>query len=154
LLAPAERERILFTNVGKYAPDPPSMSRSILQEIVRNENSKQKCGAHPSKTASPKGRVELDPPRKRFHTVVAKVCACASEVKLAAPVAPPRLIVMILPLAWQALISAAMNWQLARLVPEKTAPLLLQVCWWWDMINNGDTKYTRIITYIGKIYLW
>ena len=61
---------------------------------------------------------------------------------------------MILPLAWQALISAAMNWQLARLVPEKTAPLLLQVCWWWDMINNGDTKYTRIITYIGKIYLW
>jgi len=59
--------------------------------------------------ASPKGRVELEPPRKRFQMVLPKAVACASEEKAAVLVAPPILSVTILPLAWQALISAAIN---------------------------------------------
>lgn len=50
---------------------------------------------YPSSTALPKGRVELEPPRKVFHIVSAKVCAWESEVKPTAPEAPPRLSTLI-----------------------------------------------------------
>jgi hypothetical protein len=72
----------------------------------------------PSRTADPKGRVELEPPRNKSQTVCANVVACESDWKPTEPVAPPSEMVMILPLAWHALISEASAWQLARPVPE------------------------------------
>lgn len=89
---------------------------------------KNHCGTYPSRTASPNGRVELDPPRNKFQIVSANVCAWESEEKVAAPVAPPRLRVTILPLAWHAFMPADKNWQFGRLVPGKTgSSALLQV---------------------------
>lgn len=66
-----------------------------------------RAAAYPSRTAFPKGRVELEPPRKVFQMVSAKVLAWEAEVKPAAPVAPPRLMVTILPLDWQVWIAEA-----------------------------------------------
>lgn len=84
--------------------------------------------AYPSRTAPPKGRVELVPPRKRFHMVSAKDEACASEVKPAAPVAPPRLMVTIFPLDWHVSIAEAKKEQSGNCVPAKTVlSLTLQV---------------------------
>ena len=55
--------------------------------------------AYPSRTAVPNGRVEEVPPRSKFHIVWAKAVACEADVNPTAPVAPPKLIVIILPLA-------------------------------------------------------
>lgn len=110
LLAPEAWDRIRETNAANPVLPPPSMSRST-----------------PSRTASANGRVELEPPRKRFQMVSAKVWAWASEENIAAPVAPPKLRVTIFPLAWHALISAARNWQLASSVPGKTPVSALQI---------------------------
>ena len=57
---------------------------------------------YPSRTALPKGRVELDPPRKIFQMVSAKDSAWLSEVNPTAPVAPPKLSVTSFPFAWHA----------------------------------------------------
>ncbi len=107
LFAPFDKERMVLTNVDKYCPEPPSRSRSMLGKAKQYPI--QCKVTYPSKTALPKGRVELEPPRKRFQMVLPKDFACAPEEKTAAPVAPPRLSVTVLPLAWQALISAAIN---------------------------------------------
>ena len=48
-----------------------------------------------------------------------KALAWEAELKLAAPVAPPRDRVTILPLAWHALIDEARNWQFGSSVPGK-----------------------------------
>jgi hypothetical protein len=72
---------------------------------------------YPSRTADPNGRVELVPPRKRFHTVSANEEACESEANPTPPVAPPREMVRIFPFDWQKLMSDASDWQLARFVP-------------------------------------
>ena len=53
----------------------------------------------PSMTADPNGRVELDPPPKRFQRVVAKVVACDELEKPYVPTDPPRLRRTILPAA-------------------------------------------------------
>lgn len=76
---------------------------------------------YPSRTASPKGRVELVPPKKRFQTVSAKLSAWLSEVKPTAPVAPPRLMVTIFPLDWHSWISDANAEQSGSSVPGKVA---------------------------------
>ena len=52
-----------------------------------------------------------------------KALAWAAELKLAAPVAPPRDSVIILPLAWQAWIDEARNEQSGSSVPGKFEPL-------------------------------
>ena len=65
--------------------------------------------AYPSRTAAPKGRVLLEPPRKMFQIVSAKADACESDVKLGFEPPPPRLISTILPLAWQASMCEARN---------------------------------------------
>ena len=72
----------------------------------------------------------LDPPRNRFQTVSPKVVASEAELKLAAPVAPPKERVTILPLAWQASICEASNWQFGSEVPGKfVSSEGLQVCY-------------------------
>jgi hypothetical protein len=98
LLALLARLRILVTKAAKPLPEPPSISKSTLSSYQKLLP-KKRVQTYPSRIASPKGRVELVPPKNRFQTVSANVCACASEVKLAKPVAPPRLIVTILPRA-------------------------------------------------------
>ena len=80
----------------------------------------QSSDTYPSRTALPKGRVLLEPPRNRFQMVSPKEAACAAEEKPAAPVAPPRERVTILPLDWHVLMSLARNAQLGRFVPGKT----------------------------------
>lgn len=86
----------------KCAVEPPSISRSTLQINLCESTAKNVSQeTYPSKTAFPKGRVELEPPRKRFQMVSAKAVAWESELNPAAPVAPPRLIVTILPFDWQ-----------------------------------------------------
>lgn len=86
------------------------------------------CGAgvrqrwtDPSRTASPNGRVALLPPRNKFHIVSANVCPWSSDEKPTDPVAPPRLIVTILPLAWHVLMSWPTEAQFGRLVPGNVA---------------------------------
>ena len=70
----------------------------------------------------------LVPPRKRFQIVSPKAEAWSAEVKLAAPVAPPRDMVTILPLDWQVSMSEAMKEQSGRSVPENTgSPEVLQI---------------------------
>ncbi len=70
----------------------------------------------------------LDPPRKRFQIVSPKDDAWLAEVKLAAPVAPPRERVTILPLDWQVSMSEAREEQSGRFVPENTGfPEVLQI---------------------------
>lgn len=55
--------------------------------------------------------------------------ACAADEKLAAPVAPPREMVTILPRDWQYSISEARNWHCASEVPGKTPlPSGLHIC--------------------------
>lgn len=66
-----------------------------------------------------------------------KAAACSSEVKLAAPVAPPREIVTILLLDWQNWMSDARKLQSGMLVPGKTgSSTLLQIC-----IHTASVKY-------------
>ena len=58
-----------------------------------------------------------------------KDAACAAEEKPAAPVAPPRESVTILPFDWHVLMSLARNAQLGRFVPGKTPEsTALQIC--------------------------
>jgi hypothetical protein len=84
---------------------------------------------HPSRTASPNGRIELLPPRNKFQIVSAKVSAWLSEEKPTEPVAPPRLIVTIFPLAWHVLMSVPTEAQLGRSVPGNVALSVgLQIC--------------------------
>jgi hypothetical protein len=80
------------------------------------------------RTASPNGRVSDVPPKNRFQIRVANSSACSSEVKVAAPVAPPMLNVTILPIAWHVWMSDAMNWQFASSLPGNTGKsTLLQI---------------------------
>lgn len=51
----------------------------------------------------------------------ANVCPWASDEKPTDPVAPPRLIVTILPLAWHVLMSCPTEAQFGRLVPGNVA---------------------------------
>ena len=70
----------------------------------------------------------LDPPRNRFQIVSPKAVAWDAELKLAAPVAPPREIVTILPLDWQVSICEARNEQSGRSLPGKSgSPEGLQI---------------------------
>ncbi len=58
-----------------------------------------------------------------------KADAWASDEKLAAPVAPPRERVTILPLDWQNWMSEARKLHWGRLVPGKTeSSTALQIC--------------------------
>jgi hypothetical protein len=87
--------------------------------------------SYPSKTADPKGRVLLEPPRKRFQIVWAYAAASLSFAKPLEPVAPPNDIVTIFPAAWQVSILDARNEQLGRFVPGNTgSSAVLQVCSW------------------------
>ena len=74
----------------------------------------------PSSTAAPNGRVSLVPPRNMFQIVSPNAVACASDEKLAAPVAPPSESVTILPLDWHVWMSDARKEQSASAVPGKT----------------------------------
>ena len=58
---------------------------------VNNSTSITNEQTYPSNTALPNGLVEDDPPKNKSHICVANCCACASDVNVAAPVAPPRL---------------------------------------------------------------
>ena len=73
---------------------------------------------YPSRIASPKGRMLLEPPRNRFQIWSAKLSACESDEKPTWPVAPPKESVMILPAAWHVLMSCARKEQFASAVPE------------------------------------
>ena len=62
-----------------------------------------------------------------------KDAACAAEEKPAAPVAPPRESVTILPFDWQVLMSLARNAQLGRFVPGKTPESTALQTWETDV---------------------
>lgn len=61
------------------------------------------------------------PPRNRFQIVSANEVAWESDWNPTPPVAPPKERVTNLPFDWQYLISGAIVWQLARVVPGKVA---------------------------------
>ena len=83
---------------------------------------------YPSRTALPNGRVELEPPKKSFQMVSAKVSAWESDWKPTLAPPPPRLSVTAFPLDWQNWTSDARDAQLTRPVPENVAlSLALQV---------------------------
>jgi hypothetical protein len=69
----------------------------IRTGVVRTDASNY---CHPRKTLSAEGPQRRNRrTKKRFQIKSANPCACESDVKPAAPVAPPRLIVTILPCA-------------------------------------------------------
>lgn len=78
-------------------------------------------------------RLSLNPhiganiPRNKFHIVCAKSDAWELLLKPTFAVAPPKLSVTILPLAWHCWISEAMKEQSARSVPGKLFPPALQI---------------------------
>lgn len=114
------------TKVGKYSVEPPSISKSILYHCCYYRLSAiAKSRTDPSRTALPKGRVLLDPPRNKSQTVFANCSAWLSLAKPAEPVAPPRLMVTILPAFWHVSISEARKLQSGSWVPSKTASLLV-----------------------------
>ena len=103
---------------GQYYTSP---SDTTVQEMV--------IGTYPSRTALPKGRTELVPPRNVFQMVSPNAEAWSSEVKDAAPVAPPRDMVTILPLDWQNWMSDARKLQSGMSVPGKSGSSeVLQIC--------------------------
>lgn len=108
------------------------MSRSTLGgrcQPVRPPQHDNQAATYPSRTALPKGRVLLEPPRNRFQMVSPNLEASDAELKVARPVAPPRESVTILPFDWQVLMSLARNAQLGRFVPGKTPEsTALQIC--------------------------
>ena len=102
----------------------------------------------------PKGRVLLDPPRNTFQTVSPKVDASEAELKLAAPVAPPKDSVIILPLAWQASICEARNWQFGNEEPGKfVSSDGLQVCYPTSTQSSKITTHLphRQATYVSHV---
>lgn len=100
------------------------MSRSTLDWRIQLVSSQVKMRqTNPSKTASPNGLVELEPPRNRFQIVSANPVACDCDEKESEPVAPPRLIVTILPADWQAWMSDARKLQFGSWVPSNTGLL-------------------------------
>lgn len=68
-----------------------SKSQNLKDKERQRQRKTKKTETHPSRTAAPNGRSGLAPPRKRSQIVSANACACASDVKPTAPVAPPRL---------------------------------------------------------------
>ena len=87
------------------------------------------AATYPSRTALPKGRVLLEPPRNRFQMVSPNLEASDAELKVARPVAPPRESVTILPFDWQVCICDARNEQSGRSDPGKSgSPEGLQTC--------------------------
>ena len=152
LLPPFISERSWLTKVVKYCVEPPSMSRSTLTTIEPYRGYLGTLRTYPSSTALPKGRVELEPPKKRFQIVVANWDAWASDVNPAAPVAPPRLMVTILPFDWQVWMADARKEQSGSWVPGNTASsLTLHV--WRDM-SNDKQKHLESKAYVGQINWW
>lgn len=101
-------------------------SKTYSELLVSAWKKRKKENVKP--TASPNGLVSDVPPRNKSQIRVAKVSAWASEVKVAPPVAPPMLRVMIFPAAWHVWISVAINWQLASWLPGNTgSSSLLQI---------------------------
>jgi len=77
--------------------------------------------------------------------------AWASELKPTAPVAPPKLRVMILPFDWHVVMSDANEAQFGSAVPGKVALSVgLQVCEASDIKN----QVVRVHTYVGQIHRW
>lgn len=70
-----------------------SKSQNLKDSKTKKDKDKIQLVTYPSRTAAPngRGRSGLAPPRKRSQIVSANACACASDVKPTAPVAPPRL---------------------------------------------------------------
>ncbi len=73
------------------------------------------------------------PPRNTFQMVSPNALAWSADEKPAAPVAPPRESVTILPFDWQVLMSSARNVQLGRLVPGKTRESTTLQIWKMDV---------------------
>ena len=76
---------------------------------------------HPSRTAFPNGRVELLPPKNKSQIWSANDSAWLSDENWLDPVAPPRLMVTILPAAWHISMSDARAEQFGSSVPGKVA---------------------------------
>lgn len=102
---------------------------SAFQTKFSAQNKRIEKDTYPSRTALPNGRVDELPPRNKSQIVCAKVSAWLSDWNPTEPVAPPRLRVMILPLAWQVVISDASAEQFGRSVPGNVALSVgLHVC--------------------------
>ena len=81
-----------------------------------------------------------------FQMVSANCCACAGDEKPAAPVAPPRLIVTILPLDWQVWMADARNWQLGRSVPEKVP--------WFQSAHVCNAQGRAVTEGVEQVFAW
>ena len=102
--------------------------------------------AHPSRTALPNGHVEKLPPKNRFHIVCAKVIACLFDSNPTRLVAPPRLKVVILPLAWQDVASKAKEAQLGRLNVVLSVGLYICV-----LSQHGHRTFYWLTSYVREI---
>lgn len=101
--------------------DPTGWREDESQSMQSNVKLSYYCrlinSTYPSRTASPKGRISDDPPKKVFQIVFANSIPWSSDSKPTEPVAPPRLSVTSLPFDWQLVTSLARAEQSGRFVP-------------------------------------